>query len=477
MEPSGVSYAEAVLINLVGVVPNRSGLRAYWTYVTACASSSHEPGLGVRNYRRVGATDMGVLWNGRWPHLRGPWGAHRPNLNSLPCGMPPPLTEPALDWKPSHPMTLTSPKRPPSNRLLPNGPGSALTMGCTMRIHSHGANLNRFLISHPLQSQLRQAGPAFFPQVLEVAYLDVAVVVASGSDLAALAQHMASMVSYRRADGEVEHLPLQSALKLWRVGQSNRFSPAILEVPGQQAWGTLAREHLVLRSVCVTQRTDRARLLFPTLPSKGVLRVWLGRLAGDVGQQPAPQIRQARIPRTASLATDPELVLDWLEATSHLKDVRKARQATSSWARIFSRATVANRFALEADVEHVDYTVLRRARVRLDICAMLLFRMLFHCMFQQDAENVQLYLYCDSSPQWRGLELFSSSVDLYDGKTFTRRLMPCIALGRSMMNARGKALALCWQCVLLSGLTIDLARFFWAVFAECSLIWSLSGLL
>ena len=304
-------------------------------------------------------------------------------------------------------------------------------------------------------------GPILLAQVLEVAFLRVPVAVPSGSDLVALVPHDEAEVTHCKPHHDPYDVPLQSVLRLWRVGQSKRWSPAVVEVPVDEAWGTIVQEHVVLRSVCVTQRTDRSRLIFPACPSKKLLRGWLRTLApDDRNLHPVEDIPRTSMARLPLSSTDPHLILDWLEATSHLKDLKKKDEATSSWARLFSRASDQNRYSLEADVEHVDSTVLRRARVRLDISAMIAFRLLFNCMFKQDAENVQLYLYCDASPQWRGLELFSSSVDMYDGTAFTRRLMPCVALGKSMLNARGKALALCWQCFLLAGLTVELVRFF-----------------
>ena len=58
------------------------------------------------------------------------------------------------------------------------------------------------------------------------------------------------------------------------------------------------------------------------------------------------------------------------------------------------------------DVRNVGYDVLRLARVRLHAVECLLWRLFFH---SQNVESVDLILFSDGSPQWRGVEMLASS--------------------------------------------------------------------
>ena len=67
---------------------------------------------------------------------------------------------------------------------------------------------------------------------------------------------------------------------------------------------------------------------------------------------------------------------------------------------------------------------------------------------------LRLYLFIDSSPQHRGLELFAASFDLVIEEVkhfFQRRLMPQVSIGSVMYTCLGKAFAMLWQIWLLVG--------------------------
>ena len=86
--------------------------------------------------------------------------------------------------------------------------------------------------------------------------------------------------------------------------------------------------------------------------------------------------------------------------------------------------------------------VVRSARVRLDVVACNLFRMMWDRLISDD---VSVYLYLDSSPQLKGEELFAVSFDVFDpgGQlVWERRLAPLVALQKDFFDACGKALAL-----------------------------------
>ena len=66
-----------------------------------------------------------------------------------------------------------------------------------------------------------------------------------------------------------------------------------------------------------------------------------------------------------------------------------------------------------------------------------------------------LYIYCDASPQFRGHELFSASVEVVWGHgadtSFLRRLLPQVAVRRDMMSSEMKLYTLLWQIWLVAG--------------------------
>ena len=83
---------------------------------------------------------------------------------------------------------------------------------------------------------------------------------------------------------------------------------------------------------------------------------------------------------------------------------------------------------------------------------MLLFREYWAKLFP-DLPDV--YIFVDGSPQWKGVELYAASFDIFmyrDGQwTRQRRLLPVIRIGMHMLSREGKALVLLWQSFLLVG--------------------------
>ena len=100
-------------------------------------------------------------------------------------------------------------------------------------------------------------------------------------------------------------------------------------------------------------------------------------------------------------------------------------------------------------LEYVHPTCLRLARVRLDCVAMLLFRKFWETL---EYNAVDIHIFADGSPQWRGLELFASSADIWiNCNTFMRKLLPCVSLPRWMADAMSKTIAFLWQVYLMVG--------------------------
>ena len=145
-------------------------------------------------------------------------------------------------------------------------------------------------------------------------------------------------------------------------------------------------------------------------------------------------------------------LLELIEATRTLKKLRDAPQAKHAWAKVFARETGIPIADLLAKDSSLCYECLRRGRIRLDSVAMLLWRRWFASI---DLEDINLYLFVDGSPQWRGRELFAVSFDMIQHKNgdkqMVRRLCPVLQLGRDVMSAAGKLLALLWMLFLLVG--------------------------
>ena len=152
-------------------------------------------------------------------------------------------------------------------------------------------------------------------------------------------------------------------------------------------------------------------------------------------------------------------VLDWLDASSNCKDSRRALgQTAKSFAKLFSRRGTQSQAKLLADLEHIHIDCLRKARVRLDCLCMCLFRLFWASL---DVSNVNIFLWADGSPQWRGLELFAVSADFFFGSgDIVRKLLPCVSLPKWMADSMSKAVALLWQIFLMVGPTFYQVRAF-----------------
>ena len=121
--------------------------------------------------------------------------------------------------------------------------------------------------------------------------------------------------------------------------------------------------------------------------------------------------------------------------------------ATNMCTRIISqRTSLPLALLLSDDAAMVGYATLRKARVRLDGVAMMLWRRLISQTLNVIGDaNCTLCLFADGSPQWRGLELFAASYDFDDGSSLVRRLLPLTSLERTQLNTLGKTLTLLWQ--------------------------------
>ena len=65
--------------------------------------------------------------------------------------------------------------------------------------------------------------------------------------------------------------------------------------------------------------------------------------------------------------------------------------------------------------------------------------------------DMDIYLFCDGSPQWRGAELFAASMDILFNDAVKRILLPLLSLPRDHLDRVGKCVALLWQLLMLVG--------------------------
>ena len=116
----------------------------------------------------------------------------------------------------------------------------------------------------------------------------------------------------------------------------------------------------------------------------------------------------AKVPASRGLlgAFDPLLIIDWLGASLFVKNIRQMPIATQSFTKIFQRVVDIDLVELQGIC--INYDLLRMARARLDGVGMLIHRLFFQQAAMSEAQ-VDLSIYCDTSPQWRGLELFASA--------------------------------------------------------------------
>ena len=101
--------------------------------------------------------------------------------------------------------------------------------------------------------------------------------------------------------------------------------------------------------------------------------------------------------------------VDWLDATRDLKAVRRKERARNAWAKLFSKSRAKEAQELKDAAGNASYEQIRKARVRLDITCMVLFQaylLTFNFAF------LDIFLFTDGSPQWRGLEMIASSFDM-----------------------------------------------------------------
>lgn len=207
-----------------------------------------------------------------------------------------------------------------------------------------------------------------------------------------------------------------------------------------------------MNSIVITRRINRSLLLKYNEPSRRKVSAFLQ--SADANKSGASHKRPAvtKAPKWTNALRSAALVVDWVAATIHLKSLKRTQPAAAAFAKVSARNTdiPANRFM--KGQSKVPNELLRLARVRIDCAAMLLNRRLWSAMCESSgADRLSVHLFTDASPQWRGLEMYASSLEIYDGDRIVRKLLPMVILDKSFMDASGETLAILWQLYLVVG--------------------------
>ena len=206
-----------------------------------------------------------------------------------------------------------------------------------------------------------------------------------------------------------------------------------------------------MHCVAVTQRLMRSRLLVPTQPGQKQVQQFRALVAAEPAVQEVVAPRKpVKLPKWSRFVKDPEVMLDWLEASRHIRHAKKSGDACKSFAQILARAHGTSANALMSTVPSASSWLLRSGRARLDMVAMLVWRQFWLHTLAAGADNNHVYLFCDASPK-AGSEIFAATMDVYDGEEFRRWQLPCVALRPGMLDHVGKSLALVWHLFLVTG--------------------------
>ena len=160
------------------------------------------------------------------------------------------------------------------------------------------------------------------------------------------------------------------------------------------------------------------------------------------------------------------LVLQWLKAAKFLKFEKKTPECAEAFEDIFTGDCDQQVMVLKKS-ESINLELVRKARTRLDAVAMLTWRAIFA---ELDLSRVWFHLWVDGSPQFRGREMFAMTVDIViPGEMYVRRLLPCVSLRSSQMDALSKTVTLLWAIFLMFAPTdISLRAFCSRVRSMCS---------
>ena len=181
-----------------------------------------------------------------------------------------------------------------------------------------------------------------------------------------------------------------------------------------------------------------------------------------------PRRRRGRPPRDPAPAAGAkykgqipaERIIKWVTAAGFLKANSKIKPAAKAFAEALSRDEDESAQLLLRSPA-VCREVLRAARVRIDVVAMHGFRAWWRSL-DHASGRVAVNLWVDGSPQWRGVEMYATSAEVWNGDEVRRWILPCVALRSEQMDAISKLIALMWSIFLVIGPEEEVLRGFFA---------------
>ena len=222
----------------------------------------------------------------------------------------------------------------------------------------------------------------------------------------------------------------------------------IAVVTSALAQAILKRQWGILHAFMLTRRVHPSRTLGPLKKAHSPELSQLRKMCvqrWQTGRGSALEHQRRRLGEHTPVQT----VLQWLDATRHLKSLRHKDDTAEAFAALMAD-TNEEQARLVRQIPSCTSETLRKARVRLDCVAMLIVRA-FMAMLTPD--SVSLHLFTDESPQKRGRMLLASSMDVCHRTHEMRMLLPNVCLARGCLGMLGKLAGLVWQLFLVLGMT------------------------
>ena len=162
----------------------------------------------------------------------------------------------------------------------------------------------------------------------------------------------------------------------------------------------------IFHSVAIPDsRAPRRNYILGNRPTSAHIRKLAAAQSHRVGEKPSTDTPIQPLGKGRPI----DEILEWLDVSMDLKQIRRAKVLKGKFAKIFARATNSNAGDLDVATRALPYETLRRARARLDCTMMLAFRVVWASI---PWDSVDVHIFTDASPQWKGTELFASTFDL-----------------------------------------------------------------
>lgn len=252
---------------------------------------------------------------------------------------------------------------------------------------------------------------------------------------------------------EIPATRLQSSamqcMQIWANERSKLMPTGSVKLANPVAEEISSGSCQLLHVVALTGKLDRKRLLDEGDAPKKRLRRMRAELPGAPAECQVVEKRWAG----SEGVRDPDLMLNWLECSQDLKQQGLANTACLRFARLLSSRNGIPVERLLDNMEFASGRLLIKSRLRLDCTANLLHRQWWVSVC--NASDLGVHIFCDASPQWRGIELFATTVDFWVEGSLVRRLAPLVSLSKTQLDQHGKLGAMLWQLSLMAGPTSE----------------------